>query len=124
MNPSLENEINLLHSQICGALADPKRILILYTLSEQSMSVTEISQRLQIPQPTVSRHLKTLRERGLVNAIRDGQSVYYSLADRRVIDALDTLREVLADLLESQRSLADSFSPSIANESESQEGIE
>jgi ArsR family transcriptional regulator len=113
MNPSLQDEVNLLHSELCGALADPKRIMILYALSDGSMNVSEMVQALSFPQPTISRHLKTLRERGLVTATRDAQSVYYALADKRVIDALDILRGVLADLLDNKRTLAQSFNLSM-----------
>ena len=121
MKPSLQHEINLLHSELCGALADPKRIMILYALAEKSMNVTELTQTLDFPQPTISRHLKTLRERGLVNATRDAQSVFYALSDMRVIEALDLLRRVLADLLQDQRSLAQSFTSSISPEIPTQE---
>lgn len=121
MNPSLQDEVNLLHSELCGALADPKRIMILYALAGKSMNVTELVQTLEFPQPTISRHLKTLRERGLVTATRDAQSVFYALADKRVIEALDILRRVLADLLQSQRSLAQSFTKSLNSETSAQE---
>ncbi len=43
----------------------------------------------------------------MVNAERKGQSVYYSLADERIIQALDILRAVLADALENQAALFD-----------------
>jgi ArsR family transcriptional regulator len=109
MLPSLEKEINELHSSLCAGLADPKRILILYALSEKSLNVSELTDSLGLPQPTVSRHLKMLRERGLVLARRDGQSVYYDIADQRVIQALDILRAVLADMLRSQAMLARSL---------------
>jgi len=46
---------------------------------------------LNISEPT-SRHLKVLRERSMVNHERDGVHVYYSLADQRIIEALDLLR--------------------------------
>ncbi|NJN44072.1 MAG: winged helix-turn-helix transcriptional regulator [Anaerolineae bacterium] len=106
MNNNLVQEINQLHANICGALADPSRILILYLLSEGPLNVNTLVEKLELPQPTVSRHLKVLRERGLVKAERDGQSVYYELADERVIEALDLLRTVLADRLSKQASLA------------------
>ncbi|HLF90330.1 MAG TPA: metalloregulator ArsR/SmtB family transcription factor [Anaerolineales bacterium] len=106
--PNLIQEINQLHANICGALADPSRILILYLLSEGALNVNTLVERLDLPQPTVSRHLKVLRERGLVSAERDGQSVYYSLADHRVIDALDLLRKVLGERLTKQANLANS----------------
>ncbi len=111
----LAREINQLHASICGALADPKRILILYLLVEGPLNVNALVEKLQLPQPTVSRHLKVLRVRGLVTAERDRQSVYYELSDRRVIKALDLLRAVLADKLSQQASLATQVSKEFGN---------
>jgi ArsR family transcriptional regulator len=110
MQPSFEQEIHRLHSRLCAGLADPKRILLLYQIAEKPQSVNALSEALNIPQPTTSRHLKNLRERGLVIAEREAQSVIYSLADVRIIKALDLLREVLADMLASQASLSRSVS--------------
>ncbi len=107
---NLEQEVNQLHSELCAGLADPKRLLILYALSQGALNVSEIAESLNLPQPTTSRHLKLLRERNLVVAERDGTSVYYTLADHRVIDALDILRAVLADHLQSRADLAQRFS--------------
>ena len=113
MSKSLKDEINKLHAQVCSGLADPNRILILYTLAETPYNVSDLATTLEIPQPTVSRHLKVLRERSMVNADREGQSVYYSLADDRIIQALDLLRAMLADSLESQIDLARTASESL-----------
>jgi ArsR family transcriptional regulator len=99
MTGAFEGEINALHAEICAGLADPKRILILYQLHGQPRTVTELVQALAIPQPAVSRHLKTLRERGMVIAVRQGPSVLYSLGDERLIQALDLLRAVLRENL-------------------------
>jgi DNA-binding transcriptional ArsR family regulator len=103
----LRQEITLLHAQVCQGLADPKRILILYALADGPRRVTDLADALGVPQPTVSHHLKILRERGLVVAKQEGTAVYYALADERVIQALDLLRDVLrtqlalrADLVE------------------------
>lgn len=104
----LQSEVYLLHSRLCAGLADPKRILILYALSERSLNVSQLAETLDLPQPTTSRHLKMLRERGLVVSERKGTSVYYAVADERIIRALDLLRAVLADQLQSQADLADS----------------
>lgn len=97
LSPSLSQEVNQLHADICSALADPTRILLLYTLAEGPRTVNELTAEFGAPQPTISRHLKTLRERGLVIATRKGQMVEYSLADERLIHALDLLRAVLRD---------------------------
>jgi len=106
----LRQEITLLHAQVCQGLADPKRILILYALAEGPRRVTELADALGVPQPTVSHHLKILRERGLVVAEQEGTAVYYALADERVIQALDLLREVLRTQLTLQADLVEHLS--------------
>ena len=105
MDTSLRTEIDRLHAQVCSGLADPNRILILYTLSEKSYNVSDQAQQIELPQSTVSRHLKILRDRDMVIAQRDGQSVFYSLADERIIQALNLLRAMLANSLENQIAL-------------------
>jgi ArsR family transcriptional regulator len=104
MDQSVRVEANLLHENVCQALADPKRIVILYLLADGPRNVTEIAEELDSPQSTVSRHLKILRERSLVTTERDGSQIVYSLADRRIIDALDLMRAmVMSSLRESGR---------------------
>jgi len=98
MEDHLEREIHGLHANLCSALADPKRLMILYTLSEGPQNVGDLALRLNLPQPTTSRHLKVLRDRGLVSHERSGGTVIYSLTDARVIEALDLLRSVLRDI--------------------------
>jgi DNA-binding transcriptional ArsR family regulator len=106
MTRPLEPEIRELHAQICQALADPTRIMLLYALAEESKNVGELAAELNLSQPNISRHLKVLRERGMVNAARDGANVVYSLADERVIEALDLMRQVLGDHLAAGAQLA------------------
>jgi DNA-binding transcriptional ArsR family regulator len=106
VTPSLTQEITQLHADICSGLADPKRILILYALAEQTRNVSEVAQDVGISQPAASRHLNILRERGMVSAKREGQAVVYMLADVRIIQALDLLRAVLGDNLRSRGALA------------------
>ena len=105
MTNPLREEITQLHANICSGLADPMRILMLYALSKDPCNVSQLSKILNLPQPTTSRHLKVLRERGLVKAQRDGLYVYYHLADQRIIDALDLLRDILNDRLTHRASL-------------------
>ncbi len=109
MDKKLLREINQLHAEICGGLSDPKRIAILYALAEGSKNVMELAEILEMPQPTVSRHLKILRERGMVAAERKGANIIYALGDKRIIRALDLLREVLGEHLSKRSALADAI---------------
>jgi DNA-binding transcriptional ArsR family regulator len=113
VSPSLTQEITQLHADICSGLADPKRILILYTLAESPRNVSEIAAEVGISQPAASRHLNILRERGMVTAKREGQAMVYMLADQRTIQALDLLRAVLADNLKSRGDLANTVFDSL-----------
>ena len=102
---TLQQEISQLEADFCFALSDPTRILMLYALDEKPLNVTELTNELNIPQPTASRHLKVLRERGLVHTTRQGTTITYQLADKRLIQALDLLRSVMRDRLTQQASL-------------------
>jgi len=110
MDESIKVEAGLLHEHICQALADPKRIVILYALAERSHNVTEIAEVLEVPQPTASRHLRILRERSLVSTERVGTQVVYSLNDPRIIEALDLMRAMVVSLLCERARLAEAIS--------------
>ncbi len=99
VSQALAQEISQLEADFCFALSDPTRLLILYALSDVPHNVTELSNELEVIQPTVSRHLKVLRDRGLVYTVRQGTTVTYHLADPRLIQALDLLRTVMRDRL-------------------------
>lgn len=101
----LSQEVIQLHADICSALADPTRILLLYALAEKPRTVNDLTSELGILQSATSRHLKLLREHGLVFANRQGQCVEYSLADMRLVNALDILRDVLRDSLSRRANL-------------------
>ncbi len=104
-NLSLEQEVTQLHADICSALADPRRILLLYSLASAPRNVSDLAKEVGISQPAASRHLKILRDRGLVRPLRRGASVEYHLTDGRLIEALDLLRAVLRDRLAYRASL-------------------
>lgn len=102
---SLNKEINQLHARICSAISEPNRILLLYAVAENPLNVNSLAETVGISQSAASRHLKVLHERGLIQAQRDGTQVIYSLADKRFIQALDLLREVMLDQISQQADL-------------------
>jgi ubiquinone/menaquinone biosynthesis C-methylase UbiE/DNA-binding transcriptional ArsR family regulator len=63
-----------------AALADPIRCRMLLPLERHELTVNEICSVLQLPQSTVSRHLKTLADDGWVASRRDGTSRFYGMA--------------------------------------------
>ena len=97
LTQTLKQEISQLEADFCFALSDPTRILLLYALSESPLNVTELTNELGVTQPTTSRHLKVLRDRGLVHTTRQGTTITYQLSDQRLVQALDLLRAVMRD---------------------------
>ena len=65
---------------VFGIIADPNRRAILGLLAKSERSVGEIEQRLRMTQPTVSKHLRVLREARLVDVTVDAQRRLYRLA--------------------------------------------
>jgi len=110
ISSTLVQEITQLHADFCSALADSTRLILLYSLAEGPRNVTELTQELSQPQPTISRHLKILRDRGLVVPTRQGTMVQYSLADNRVIEALDILRNIMRDSIQKRASFIEEVS--------------
>lgn len=96
MHKPQSRELYELHATICQAIADPSRIALLYELGEGPRHVNELVEALNLPQATVSRHLKILRDRALVTTERDGAYVYYAIAYPEVLQALDIMRGIMA----------------------------
>jgi len=75
------------YAAISRALADPKRLCVVEVLASGERSVSELSREAACQIPNMSQHLAVLRSAGLVTTRRDGSTVYYRLADSRVLDA-------------------------------------
>ena len=64
------------------AMADGTRRRILQLVARHEMNVSELVDCLRVPQSTVSRHLKVLRDAGLISDRREGTAVLYAMPDR------------------------------------------
>lgn len=97
MNEALEAELRELHERVCKAISDPKRLLIISVLRDGELNVGELAEILGVSQSNASQHLAVLRERGIVSTRRAGTSVYYSLRSRKILTAIDLMREFVAE---------------------------
>jgi len=96
-----------LHARICRTLAHPKRLEILSLLRDGELSVGELAERMGLSLANVSQHLAILRDKGVVMTRREGVNVYYRVADSRIIQACDLMREVLFEQLARSGQLAE-----------------
>lgn len=108
IDPALRRELTELVSEMCRAINEPKRLMVLYALQDRPRGVSELAQYLSMPQANTSQHLAVLRDRGLVEAERQGSRVVYGLRHPKVIDAIDLLRQVLTEEIARQHALRSS----------------
>jgi DNA-binding transcriptional ArsR family regulator len=76
------------------ALADPKRLCVLEALSGGERSVSELSRDAGCQVPNMSQHLAVLRSAGLVSSRREGNTIFYRLADPRVLEAYQLIQRI------------------------------
>ena len=81
-------------ASVARALADPKRLCVLERLAAGERSVSDLSRDIGCQVPNMSQHLAVLRSSGLVTARRDGTTVYYRLADPRVLEAYKLIQRI------------------------------
>src|SRR5262245_57538615 len=86
-----------------AAVAEPTRCRLLRVLEGQELTVSELCAVLQLPQSTVSRHLKTLADDGWVASRRDGTSRFYSMAAAEPGSDVERLWELIGEQLRESR---------------------
>jgi len=72
-------------------LANADRMLLLCQLSQGEMCVSDLEERLQIHQPTLSQQLGVLRNEGAVDTRREGKNIYYRVVDPALLEILPVL---------------------------------
>jgi len=84
--------------QLCQCLkgiVHPTRIAILIHLRDGPLSVGALEDRLKtVSQSNLSQHLSNMRIRGIVNVTRNGNQIFYSVADKRVYKLIDLMKEI------------------------------
>ena len=86
-------------AKIFKALSDPIRLEIIEFLRDGEKCVCEITPHLNLIQPLVSRHLRILKDSGLVRDQKDGSKRLYSITDQRIFEVADALTPDMIDSL-------------------------
>jgi len=97
--PSKSSNLTRFRAKIFKALSDPIRLEIIEFLRGGEKCVCEITPHLKLVQPVVSRHLKMLKDAGLVKRRKKGTWHMYSLTDHRIYEIIDALTPELISSL-------------------------
>ncbi len=82
------------YAAVGRALADPKRLCVLESLASGELSVGDLSSLVGCHVPNMSQHLAVLRSAGLVTSRREGSTIFYRLADSRVLEAYRLIQDI------------------------------
>ena len=98
----LKSNFYNLHADICKTIANPNRQAILDMMRSGEITVTELVNKTGISQANLSQHLAILRSKGVVNTRRDGNNIYYSISNMKIIQAYDLISEVMQGSFQSK----------------------
>ena len=73
-------------ASLCSIFGNTRRVLIAWTLGEDEMSVGEIARKLGISLQNTSQHLRLMKDKGILNARRDGKTIFYRKAENELAD--------------------------------------
>ena len=100
-----------LQASLLKTLASPRRLEIVHYLGESGpVEVRKLADHFGSTQPAISQHLAALRGGGIVEAVRDGRSVRYQLADPEIVAACGAMRQVLIRRIARLGDIAASYS--------------
>ena len=86
-----------MHAELCKTIANPKRLEILNLLRGSEKPVGELAEAMDVPAANVSQQLAVLRGAGAVASRREGTTVFYRIANPKIMKAYDLMTEVMKD---------------------------
>lgn len=101
----MEDRIYSYHAEICKVFSHPKRLELINVLRDQEMSVGGLCQRLEVTPANLSQHLAMMRERHILVSRKEGNVVYYRIANPKLLQAFDMLREILFEQIREDAAL-------------------
>lgn len=81
-------------SDLLKVMAHPERLMVLCQLTQGEVGVGALQAGSTLSQSAFSQHLTVLRKHGLIQARKESQQVFYSLADARVIQLIQSLETI------------------------------
>jgi ArsR family transcriptional regulator len=79
---------------MCRVMANPKRVLIMWSLADREMCVTEISLAIDASMQCTSQHLHLMKDMGILESHRDRQTIYYQIANTGYMERCQLFSQV------------------------------
>ncbi len=101
----MEDRLYNYHADMCKVFSHPKRLELINVLRDGEMSVNDLSEKLRMEGSNLSQHLAMMRERHILVTRKEGNVVYYRIANPRLLTIFDMMREMLFEQIESDAEL-------------------
>ncbi|MDP2953561.1 MAG: metalloregulator ArsR/SmtB family transcription factor [Chloroflexota bacterium] len=101
----MEDQIYSYHAEMCKVFSHPKRLELIDLLRNKEMGVTELSEKLGLASANLSQHLAMMRERHILASRKEGNQVYYRIANPKLLQAFDLLRDILFEQIRQDAAL-------------------
>ena len=101
----MEDRLYAYHAEMCKVFSHPKRLELINSLRDKEMSAGELGERLGLSPANLSQHLTMMRERRILVSRKEGNMVYYRIANPRLLEAFDLLREILFEQIRQDAAL-------------------
>lgn len=98
-----------LHADVCKIFSSAKRLEIINTLKEKERSASELIAKTGLSKANLSQHMSILRSKGVIVTRKEGLNVYYRIANPKIIQACNLMREVLLEQLKEKGKMASSL---------------
>ncbi len=101
----MDDQLYAYHAEMCKVFSHPKRLELINILRDKEMRAGELGERLGLTPANLSQHLTMMRERHILASRKEGNMVYYRIANPRLIEAFDLLREILFEQIRQDAAL-------------------
>ncbi len=99
------DQLYFYHAEMCKVFSHPKRLELINILRDKEMSAGELGGKLGLTAANLSQHLTMMRERHILVSRKEGNVVFYRIANPRLLKAFDLLREILFEQIRQDAAL-------------------
>ena len=98
-----------LHADLCKIFSNAKRLEIIDSLKDKEMSARELIARIGLSKANLSQHMSVLKLKGVILARREGVNIYYRIANPKILQACQLIREVLFEQFREKEKMVSGF---------------
>jgi DNA-binding transcriptional ArsR family regulator len=85
-------------AEICKVFGNANRVMILWVLGNQEMSVGNIAESIDTSLQNASQHLRLMKDRGILTSRRKGHTIYYRVAGNKLMEGCSILQQTFHTL--------------------------